>query len=169
MSTYENSRKTLNKIRQEFGCKGDIIFRTAIQYVVEFGQNTFCENGWVENQLTLIDVKHDKAEAEGKTLWIGREFERAFIECAVEIAKVNTYDLLIYIQKEVFWSEEGGLDYARAMELLHNCINWFIDYDCCETAVMRERLEDLDFTEDELYTLGLDWLFDTVEEDEEDA
>lgn len=166
MSTYEESRKTLNKIRQEFGCKGDVIFRTAIQYVVEFGQNTFYDNGWVENQLTLIDVKHDNAEAEGKMLWIGREFERAFIECAVEIAKVNTYDLLIYIQKEVFWSDEGGLDYARAMELLHNCINWFIDYDCCETAVMRERLEDLDFTEDELYTLGLDWLFDTVEEDE---
>jgi hypothetical protein len=166
MNTYENSRKTLNKIRQEFGCKGDVIFRTAIQYVVEYGQNTFSDNGWVENQLTLIDVKHDKAEAEGKMLWIGREFERAFIECAVEIAKVNTYDLLIYIQKEVFWSEEGGLDYARAMELLHNCINWFVDYDCCETAVMRERLEDLEFTEDELYTLGLDWLFDTVEEDE---
>jgi hypothetical protein len=166
MNTYENSRKTLEKVRQEFGCKGDIIFRTAIQYVVEYGQEMFRDEEWVKDQLNKVDAKHDVAEAEGKNLWIGREFEKAFIECAVEIAKVNAYDLLIYIQKEVFWSDEGGLDYARAMELLHNCINWFIDYDCCETAVMRERLEDLDFTEDELYTLGLDWLFDTVEEDE---
>lgn len=167
MSTYENSRNTLNKIRQEFGCKGDIIFRTAIQYVVEFGQSKFHHQKWVKKQLKRVDKKHNRAEKKKQNLWIGREFEKACIECAVEIAKVNAYDLLIYIQKEVFWSDEGGLDYARAMELLHNCINWFIDYDCCETAVMRERLEDLDFTEDELYTLGLDWLFDTVEEDED--
>ena len=94
-----------------------------------------------------------------------RQYVEVSINNRAEIAKINAYDLLVYIQKEVFWSDEGGLDYARAMELLHNCINWFIDYDCCETAVMRERLEDLDFTEDELYTLGLDWLFDTVEEE----
>lgn len=165
MSTYENSRKTLNKIRQEFGCKGDIIFRTAIQYVVEFGQAMFKDEEWVKDQLNKVDTKHDVAEAEGKNLWIGREFEKAFIECAAEVAKVNTYDLLIYIQKEVFWSEEGGLDYARAIELLHSCMNWFIDYDCCETKEMLKRFNDLDFTDYELEMLGFSWLFETVEEE----
>ena len=165
MSTYENSRKTLNKIRQEFGCKGDIIFRTAIQYVVEFGQAMFKDEEWVKDQLNKVDAKHDVAEAEGKNLWIGREFEKAFIECAAEVAKVNTYDLLIYIQKEVFWSDEGGLDYQRAIELLHSCMNWFIDYDCCETKEMLKRFNDLDFTDYELEMLGLSWLFETVEEE----
>jgi hypothetical protein len=165
MSTYENSRKTLNKIRQEFGCKGDIIFRTAIQYVVEFGQAMFKDEEWVKDQLNKVDAKHDVAEAEGKHFWIGREFEKAFIECAAEVAKVNTYDLLIYIQKEVFLSDEGGLDYQRAIELLHSCMNWFIDYDCCETKEMLKRFNDLDFTDYELEMLGLSWLFETVEEE----
>lgn len=168
MSNYVESKKALDKIRNEYGCKGDVIFRTAIQYVVEFGQAMFKDEEWVKGQLNNVDAKHDVAEAEGKNLWIGREFEKAFIECAAEVAKINAYDLLIYIQKEVFWSDEGGLDYARAIELLHSCINWFIDYDCCETAVMRERLEDLDFTEDELYTLGLGWLFDAEEDEDND-
>jgi hypothetical protein len=75
--------------------------------------------------------------------------------------------LLIYIQKEVFWSNEGGLDYGRALELLHTCMNWFIDYDCCETKEMLGRFYDLDFTDTELETLGLSWLFE--EEDEENA
>lgn len=165
MNTYENSRKTLNTIRREFGCKGDIIFRTAIQYVVEFGQSKFHHQKWVKKQLKIVDKKHNRAEKKKQNLWIGREFEKACIECAVEVANVNAYDLLIYIQKEVFWSNEGGLDYARAMELLHNCINWFIDYDCCETKEMLKRFNDLDFTDYELEMLGLSWLFETVEEE----
>ena len=164
MSTYENSRKTLEKVRQEFGCKGDIIFRTAIQYVVEYGQSTFADEEWVDRQLMIVNAKHDTAEAEGKTLWMSRDFEKAIIECAVKIAPVETYDLLIYIQKEMFWSHEGGLDYARALELLHTCINWFVDYDCCETKEMIERFYDLDFTDTDLEMLGLGWLFDTEEE-----
>ena len=105
MSTYEESRKTLNKIRQEFGCKGDIIFRTAMQYVVEYGQSMFADEEWVNRQLMIVNEKHGTAETEGKTLWMSRDFERAIIECAVKIAPVATYDLLIYIQKEMFWSQ----------------------------------------------------------------
>lgn len=163
MSTYEESRKTLNKIKQEFGCKGDVIFRTAIQYVIEYGQAMFRDEEWVKDQLNKVDVKHDAAEAEGKNLWIGREFEKAFIECAAEIVKVNAYDLLVYIQKEVFWSDEGGLDYQRAIELLQTCMNWFVDYDCGDNAEMRQHFEDLDFTEDELEALEFGWLFEEEE------
>ena len=168
MNNYTESKKTLNKIRQEFGCKGDIIFRTAMQYVVEYGQAMFEDEEWVKSQLERVDCKHDTAEAEGKELWIGREFEKACIECAVKIASVDTYNLLIYIQKEMFWSHDGGLNYARAIELLHSCINWFIDYDCCETKEMHKHLNDLDFEDEELEILGLGWLFDTEEEENND-
>jgi DNA-binding response OmpR family regulator len=64
MNTYENSRKTLEKIRQEFNCKGDIIFRTAMQYVVEYGQITFEDIEWVKSQFDRIDAKHDTADGE---------------------------------------------------------------------------------------------------------
>lgn len=165
MNNYAESKKQIDKIRNKFNCKGDVIFRTAVQYVVQYGQHMFEDEEWVQTQFERVNAKHDTAEAEGKMLWIGRELEKACIECAAELASVNAYDLLIYIQKEVFWSHEGGLDYQRAIELLHSCMNWFVDYDCCETKEMLKRFNDLDFTDEELETLGLGWLFDT-EEDE---
>jgi hypothetical protein len=164
MSTYENSRKTLEKIRQEFGCQGDIIFRTAMQYVVEFGQRTFGDKEWLQSQLDKIDAKHDVAEANGKMLYVGRRIEKAFFECAAEIALVDTYHLLVYIQKELWVGHEGGLAYERAIELLHSCMNWFIDYDCCTNKEMLQKFDDLGFYDDELETLGFGWLFE--EEDE---
>lgn len=166
MRNYTESKKTLDNIRDEYGCKGDVIFRTAIQYVVEYGQSKFHHQRWIKKQLKRVDKKHNKAEKKKQNLWIGREFEKACIECAVEIAKVNAYDLLIYIQKEVYWSNDGGLDYQRAIELLHSCMNWFIDYDCCTNKEMLEEFDDLGFYDNELETLGLGWLF---EEEDEDA
>ena len=163
MSTYENSRKTLEKIRQDFGCKGDIIFRTAMQYVVEFGQYMFRDGEWVAGKLKDVDERHDKAEEKNKILWVERNFEKAFIECAAEIAKVNTHHLLVYIQKELWVGDEGGLAYERAIELLHSCMNWFIDYDCGTNEEMIKKFDDLGFYEDELETLGLGWLFEEEE------
>ena len=161
MNNYAESKKQIDKVRDKYGCKGELIFRTAIQYIVDCGQQNFSDNEWVEKQLEIVDKKHDAFDREKKNPWIGREFEKAIIECAAELAIVNTYNLLIYIQKEVFWSHEGGLDYQRAVELLHSCMNWFVDYDCCETKEMLKRFDDLDFTDEERETLGFTWLFDT--------
>ena len=79
MSTYVESKKALDKIREDFCCKGDIIFRTAIQYVVEYGQQTFQDYDFVMNQMAEIDGKHDEAEANGKILFILIYFEIAII------------------------------------------------------------------------------------------
>lgn len=162
---YAESKKMIDKVRKQYDCKGDVIFCTAIQYIVDCGQQNFQDADWVKEQLEIVDKKHDAFDREKKMPRIGRGFEKACIECAAELADVNTYDLLIYSQKEVFWSsDEGGLDYQRAIELLHSCMNWFVDYDCCETKEMLKRFEDLDFTDLELETLGFTWLFDTEEE-----
>jgi hypothetical protein len=37
MNNYAESKKTLNKIRSEYDCKGELLFRQAIQYVVDYG------------------------------------------------------------------------------------------------------------------------------------
>ena len=159
MNNYANTKKELDFIRHSYDCKGEIVFRTALQYIVEYGQSTFNDNGWVENQLTLIDLKHDQAEEKGKTLWIGREFERAFIECAREIAKVDAYSMLVYIQKEVWLSNEGGIDYQRAVELLKSCLGWLAD-DCCTHKEIVNRLELIDFEEEDFEALGYGYLLD---------
>ena len=84
MNNYVESKKELNRIRDEYGCKGEVIFRTSLQYIVEYGQSQFNNDKWVEEQLILVDGKHDEAEVEGKHLFIGRDFEKALIECTRE-------------------------------------------------------------------------------------
>ena len=163
-STYENTKKELDFIRHSYSCKGEIVFRTALQYIIECGQSTFNDNGWVENQLTLIDVKHDRANAEGKTLWISREFERAIIECARESAKVEAYSFLVYIQKEVWLSNEGGIDYSRAVKLLKSCMSW-IEEDHASLGEMLNTLEYIGFDDNDIEALGFVYVLD-VREDE---
>ena len=162
---YAETKKELDRIRDEYGCKGEVIFRTAIQYVVEHGQRRFKRKSWVQNQLHIIDVKHDIAESEGKILWVGREFEKSFVECAAEIAEVDIYALLIYIQKEVWLSHEGGIDYDRAVHLLKRCRN-YVEETHCGLWETYDVLDELGFNDDEIEMLGFDYLFD-VRKDEE--
>ena len=165
MSNYAETKKQLDKIRNEYGCKGEMIFRTAIQYVVEYGQNKFKNDEWVNNQLVLIDGKHDEAEVEGKTLWIGREFEKALIECARDVARVEAYHLLVYIQKEVWLSNEGGIDYERAVQLLKGCMANIEQWNDCRNELTLGEFEDIGFDDDEIKMLGFVYVLDVREEE----
>lgn len=71
-----NAKETLNKIRQKYGCKGDVLFRTAIQTVVDCGQQAFQNDEWYEDAIKEVDERHDKAEAEGKCYIMTRSFEK---------------------------------------------------------------------------------------------
>ena len=166
MSNYVETKKELNRIRNEYGCKGEILFRTAIQYVVECGQQTFQDIEWVKEQLDITDKKHDAFDREKKTPFISRDFEKAMIKCAAEIAKVNTYDLLVYIQKEVWLSHEGGVDYSRAIELLKKCMADIEDARCCNNKDTYEAFDYIGFTDDEIEEFGFGYVFDYEEEEE---
>lgn len=163
MSNYAESKKTLDRIRNEYSCKGEVLFRTAIQYVVDCGQQNFQDAEWVREQLEIVDKKHDAFERENKTPFVGRDFEKAIIECAAEIAKVNTYDLLIYVQKEV-WLGGNGMDYQRAIQLLKGCMRW-LDEDIELASDTLEAFEYIGFTDDEMKEFGYDYLFYLREEE----
>ena len=170
--SYVESKKKLNEIRQEYGCKGDIIFRTAIQYVVEFGTCSLQDQDWYKWMMDDIDANHDRAEAKGEILWCTREFEKAIINCAVSLSKVNTYDFLTYIQREVCLGggEVGEPDYQRAMEIVRNCLCYMHDaYGAygseCEDTLCKFR--EIDMTDDEIVYFGWEYLLD-VEDEEED-
>ena len=164
MNTYIESKKALDKIREDFCCKGDIIFRTAIQYVVEYGQQTFQDYDFVMNQMAEIDGKHDDAEANGKILFISRDFEKAIIECTEALSKINTYDLLIYIQKEVWLSGEG-IDYQRASKIMKGCIAWVLA-DTYETDYALQEIREMGFNDNEIEELGFGWMLDAEKEEE---
>ena len=164
MSNYKETKKTLDKIRSEYGCKGDVIFRTAIQYVVDCGQQNFQDADWVKEQLDIVDKKHDAFDRENKTLFVSREFEKAIIECAAEIAKVNTYDLLVYIQREV-WLAGDGISYQRAIKLLKICMCEIEQYTDCQNELTYESFDNVGFTDDEIAELGFGYLVEYEEEE----
>ena len=129
MNNYKESKKKIDAIRDKYGCKGEVIFRTAIQMIVEWGQNNFNDEEFYEDNITEINSRHDKAEAENKILFMSREFEKALIECARALAQIQPYDLLTYIQREVWLGgrEIGEPDYQRAMQIIRDCLCYTAD------------------------------------------
>lgn len=168
---YTEHKKMLDGIRQKYNCKGDVILRTALQYIVEHGQYHFRNEKWFNSRIEQVDSKHDRADKDGKILWIGRDFEKAILECARELSQIEAYDLLTYIQREVWLG--GGVvgepDYQRAIEIIRNCLCYTSDCygayaeDCKETL---QKFRQMDLTDDEIVYFGWEYLLDVEEEDE---
>lgn len=170
MSNYNESRKKLEAIRMKYGCKGDILLRTAIQDVIEFGQRTILNDNWYQRTLNSINARHDLAEKEGKWLFMTRDFEIAILECAKELAEVNSYDLLSYIQREIWLSatDVGEPDYQRALQIISNCLSYMEDCYGAYSSDMGETLGKFQcvMNDEEIAYFGWEYLFDV--EDEED-
>jgi hypothetical protein len=163
MNNYADNKKALDAIRRKYSCAGDVLFRTAIQTVVEYGTDNLLDDWNYEHLCKDINDRHDEAEANGKNLWITRDFELAIVECAREIASVNIYDMLIYIQKEV-WLSGDGIDYQRAIELLKKCIYDIEERENCEDKLLYQSLEQIGFDDDEIEELGFGYVFDVKED-----
>ena len=164
MNNYAKTKQQLDKIRSKYTCKGDIIFRTSIQYIVEYGQQKFNNKQYVSSMLASIDKKHDEADRSGKTLWIARDFEKVLVECEAELAEINPYNLLIYIQREV-WLGGNGIDYQRAMKMLKDLVSLISDESCYYGEAL-SKLYDAGFDDTEIEELGFADLLDVDEEDD---
>ena len=161
MSSYAENKKKLDNIKSKYYCKGDVLFKTAIQTMIECGSNTFHDEAWFEDQMNFIDERHDLAESVGKHLFMTRDFEKAILECAKELAEVNSYDLMIYMQREVFLSNEG-IDPQRAIQLLKNCMS-ILEFSHDDSSYTKADFREADFNDDELEALGYGYL---IEEEE---
>lgn len=125
---YVESRKKIETIRREYGCKGDVIFRVALQNMIDYGKCTLLDPGWYGPTIDEIEWRHDRAEADGKWLFMTREFEKAIIDCSVALCEIDTNHLLMYIQKEIWLGGEiGEPDYQRAIEIIRNCMCYMAD------------------------------------------
>ncbi len=164
MNNYAINKKTLDGIKSKYACKGDVLFRTAIQTVVEYGTGNLLDDWSYEHFCQEVNEHHDVAEAEGKNLWITRDFELAILECAREIAQVDIYDMLMYIQKEV-WLSGYGIDYQRAIQLLKGCMSNIEMWNDCQCELTLGEFDDIGFDEDEIRELGFGYVLDVREEE----
>jgi hypothetical protein len=161
-NNYTEAKKYIEKLRSEYNCKGDLIFRCAVQNVIEYGVVPLTQNLAMEDWLSDIDRRHDEAEANGKILWIGRDFEKAITECTFKLAKIGSMNLMMYIQREVWHQDRRGeISYDRAIELLKDVIN-YMNYDDADDVVTR-NLGYIGFDEDEIRELGFGYLLDEEE------
>ena len=165
MSNYAESKQQLDAIRDKYGCKGEIILRSAIQYIVEFGQRNFNDEQWFDIAMSGIDRRHDQAEAEGKILFITRDFEKAILECAKELAQINPYDFLIYTQREIYLGGDG-ISYQRAIDLLRGCLD-YCGNNTYEIMYTLEMAQEMGFDETEIEELGYGYMLGEEEEDNE--
>lgn len=166
MTNYTESKKKINAIRNEYSTAGDVLFRAAIQMLIEHGQANFNDEEWYAEAIKSINDKHDEVEAQGKILVISRNFDLAIVECAKKLAEIEIYDLIIYMQREVFWSNEG-IDYQRAIELLKGCMLSIVE-DVFETEYIRDTfLDEVGFEEEELEELGYGFVLDTLDDEDE--
>lgn len=163
MNTYVESKKALDKIASKYGCKGDIIMRAAAQYIVEYGQYMFKDEDFIKDQIQQIEDKHRISEEEGKHLWVTKDFELAIFNCARELAEVNSYDFIIYMQKEIYWSNEGGLDYKRAVRLLKSSLEYLENYNNCNNKENYEAFQDIGLEDNEIEEFGFGYLISEEE------
>lgn len=161
-TNYTEAKKYIEKLRSEYSCKGDLIFRCAVQNVVEYGVTPLTLNLAVEDWLCQIDREHDEAEANRDHLWMSRDFEKAIAECTFKLAKVGSMNLMMYIEREIWHQDRcGEISYDRAIELLRDMIS-SMNYDL-EDKVMLQTLDDVGFDDDEIRELGFSYLFSEEE------
>lgn len=159
MQNYTESKKALDKIAAKYNCAGKLIMKVAIQYLLENGQDTFKNEELFEELIQQINDYYDGREANKKFTLTTRSLDMAFLNCAKELAEIPAYDLLIYIQKEMYWSLEGGLDYQRAIELLKNLMDCVIEHNNEDEVTMTyNAFKDAGFSDEELIQLGYEYL-----------
>lgn len=161
---YIESKKELIKIRAKYGCAGEVLFRSALQYVIECGMQFFNDEENLKNQLKEIDERHDKAEAENKILFVTRDFEKAIIECAAEISKIDPYDLMIHIQRDIWLGGVGCEEpsYPRAIELVEDCM-YAIKSKTTSSLDCLDTFREIGFDDDEISYFGYDYLLELEE------
>ena len=166
---YNDSVKTLQAIRTEYLYKGELIFKCAIQNVVECGTQNLTKE-YLEQWLKKIDARHDQVEANGKIPLTTRKFDKDVAECTVKIAEIPPIDFLMYVQREVWLYnpckyEPGEISYTRAIDLLFNVVDYALQD--METDIAKEDLEYMGFEDDELCFLGYEEIFFPEDDNDE--
>lgn len=80
-----------------------------------------------------------------------------------ELAEFESNDILMYIQREIWFSAEfGDISYQRAIALLQSTINYALADN--ETDSVKDELNDIGFEDEELCVLGYKDVFFEEEE-----
>lgn len=147
MSNYNQSKKEIDAIRYKYSSIKDIVFKIAICMLIHKGKSFFDNEGSYQDLIYSADLK----------------FNEFVVKCAKELAKINTIDLLVYIQKEICFSNDNVMGYQKMTQKLKDCIEWIIG-DACDCDAAKILTEGIGFSASEIVSFGYGFVF---EEDDE--
>lgn len=158
MGNYFESKKKIEKIRQEYSCKGDLIFQCAFDYLLECGQINLKDDEFVQSVFQAIDERHDKAENDRVVPFMTRDFEKAIVECAVDLSQFDARDTLMYVQRELWFFNGivGELSYSQAIKTIQNYIE-YMETEMSPLAVYEDLIAG-GFEDEEIAELGFEHL-----------
>ena len=158
MGNYFETRKQIDKVRQEYSCKGELIFQCAFDYLLECGQINLKDDEFVQSVFQSIDERHDKAESGGLVPFMTRDFEKAIVECSIDLAQFDARDILMYVQRELWFFNGivGELSYSQAIKTIQNYISYMASG--MESSDAYNELLESGLTDEEIAELGFEHL-----------
>ena len=154
--SYTESKKKIDKIRDDYR---ELAFRAGISHLMDVGIRHLDKDS-VEETCKMIMQEDDTHKI------VSNDFKCDIVRVAGELAQVPHIDLLVYIQREVFYDVfDGGIGYSRAIELLKDCVLG-IEMQCDSDKEALDMLENMEFQESEIRALGFEYLLeDTIQDD----
>ena len=153
MNNYNESKIKIEKIRNNYR---EIAFRAGISHLMDVGIRHLTKE--------LVDETCAEIMKQDDTNRImTNDFECDILRAAYELAQVPHIDLLVYIQREVEYDVfDGGISYSRAMKLLKDCV-FGIEMQCNTDEETLDKLENMEFEDDDIRALGFEYLLEEEE------
>lgn len=153
MNNYKESKKKIEKIRGDYR---EMAFRAGISHLMDVGIRHLTKD--------LVDETCEKIMKEDDTNHImTNDFKCDILRAAYELAQIPHIDLLVYIQREVDYDVfDGGISYSRAIRLLKDCVLG-IEMQSDSDEETLDKLENMEFEEDDLRALGFEYLLEDEE------
>lgn len=145
---YQETKGKLDEIREKYSSTGDIIFRSAIQIMMAFGQDNLRNDAWF-NSMLASSATH---------------IERSLLYCAREISELEPFSIITYLGREIYFGGDG-ISYKRAIKLLVGAINAIEDINHESTESTLADLHWAGFKDAEIEELGFGYLFDMEDEE----
>ena len=96
-TTFKTIEKNINNLRREYG---EMIFRMAISHLMDIGMRNLTPE-------LVNEAKDEIMKQDDSKMFVTNEALCDVVECAGELAKINTTYLLVYIGRNVEYDVEG--------------------------------------------------------------
>lgn len=147
---YKETNETMHELTKEYG---EIVVRTAINYLIDVGAKNFTEEN-ITYTKEQIQAEHNKMSQEGKTPFMTADFECNILDCANKLSQLDKTELLVYVQENLSYEVgQNTIDKQRLQVLLENSLS-LLNEKAYNIEEFVDLLYECGFTDDEIEKIG---------------